>query len=212
MPRTSASLGDHLVVGAFFIFMLNGKKIIAWLENNKWRILAKNLVYIEGMNPDGSLNNDAHNYFNDLRLIVRERGEIDGCWVATTEPGRYYTQNPMNKGGAARIAFGNYKDAWAIGKHHNQDALVQVGAITVHRDLNKDGFRVGDKLDTGNYFGINQHTTSNAPTEVGRWSAGCCVGQSPVGHAKFMQMCRDMGRRYFDTTIIAGDSFTTWKP
>lgn len=190
--------------------MIDGKKLIGWLEENKWRILARNLIYVEGMNPDGTLNNDAHNYFNDLRLIVANTGEIMGCWAATTEPGRYYTDFPMNKGGAARIAFGNYKDAWAIGKHYSQDALVQVGAITVHRDLNKDGFRIGDRLDVG-LFGINQHTTSNSPIEVGKWSAGCQVGQSPVGHAKFMQMCRDMGRKKFDTTIIPGDKFSAWQ-
>ncbi|MGL5926710.1 MAG: peptidoglycan-binding protein, partial [Chroococcidiopsis sp.] len=145
------------------------------------------------------------NYFNDLRLVVSNTGEIVGCWAATTEPGRYYTQNPMNPKGAARIAFGNYVDAWAIGRHHTQDALVQVGNITVHRDLNKDGMRTGDKLDTGSSFGINQHTTSNNPLEIGKWSAGCLVTPSPTSHAKFMQLMRDSGRKYFDTTIIPGD-------
>lgn len=192
--------------------MLDGKKIIAWMEENKWRILASNIVYLEGVNPDGTLNNDAHNYFNDVRSIVTGKGVVIGAWASSTEPGRYYTNNPMNPGGAARIAFGNYKDAWAIGKHYSQDALVQVGAITVHRDLNKDGFRVGDKLDTGNSFGINQHTTSNNPIEVGKWSAGCLVTPNPANHAKFMQLCRNMGKKTFDTTIIPGDKFSAWQP
>ncbi|MDZ8140831.1 MAG: hypothetical protein RM049_37020 [Nostoc sp. DedQUE04] len=39
---------------------------------------------------------------------------------ASTEPGKYYTENPMNSNGAFRIAFGNYQDAWKIGKHHEQ--------------------------------------------------------------------------------------------
>ena len=48
----------------------------------------------------------------------------------------------MDRNGAARIAFGQYK-AWAVGTHHATQpsahaALVQVADVTVYRDLNKD--------------------------------------------------------------------------
>ena len=29
----------------------------------------KNIVYLEGVNADGSLNNDAPNVFNDVRIV-----------------------------------------------------------------------------------------------------------------------------------------------
>ena len=69
------------------------------------------IVYAEGLNPDGTPNNDEPNKFNDTRFAIKfvdEVPKIVGAWEATTEPGRRYTYNPMNPGGAARIKFGQY--------------------------------------------------------------------------------------------------------
>ena len=66
-----------------------------------------NIVYVEGMNPDGTPNDNEENKWNDLRLLIRfEGGEprIIGKWAATTEPGRYYIEHPLNPGGAARVS------------------------------------------------------------------------------------------------------------
>jgi peptidoglycan hydrolase-like protein with peptidoglycan-binding domain len=143
-----------------------------------------NIVYVEGMNPDGTPNGDEANKWNDLRLVIGfEGGEprIIGKWAATTEPGRYYTDHPLSPLGAARIEFGQYK-SWQVGMHHpnkpsGHEALVQTGGqVTVCRDLNKDGLRTGDKRDTGE-FGINQHWGYDL-AEVDNASAGCLVGQS----------------------------------
>lgn len=59
----------------------------------------------------------------------------------------------MNRLGAARIAFGQYK-SWQVGIHNADSptahaALKQVGELTVHRDLNKDGKRTGDRVFVG---------------------------------------------------------------
>jgi putative peptidoglycan binding protein len=151
-----------------------------------------NIVYVEGMNPDGTANADEANKWNDLRLLIRfEGGEprIIGEWAATTEPGRYWTENPMSPLGAARIEFGQYK-SWQVGMHrNNHEALVQTGGeVTVCRDLNKDGQRTGDKRQTGE-FGINQHWGYDLP-EVEKASAGCLVGQSKDGHRQFMALVK----------------------
>ena len=107
-----------------------------------------NICYLEGCNLDFSKNDDRANIFNDLRLVftfsgegavVRDKPVLLGRWEATTEPSRFYTQNPMNRKGAARIKFGYYS-AWRIGVHGNSDpheALVQVAPVSVHRDLKK---------------------------------------------------------------------------
>lgn len=179
-----------------------------------------NIVYVEGMNLDGSLNNDAPNVFNDLRLVLIGQGAgtvaISGKWEATTEPGDYYTYNKLNPKGAARIAFGQY-DAWQVGMHgkgrNAHEALVQTGGpVTVHRDLNKDFIRTGDELDTG-YFGINQHHGyNNAYGNVGRASAGCLVGRTIAGHRQFMQLVKSDPRYsknkslVYSTIIIPGDA------
>lgn len=169
-----------------------------------------NIVYMEGINLDGTVNTDKPDQWNDLRTVIKVSGnpKIIGCWQATTEPGVYYTNNPLNSGGAARIAFGQYK-AWKIGTHKNHEALVQVGGpVTVMRDGNGDGFRTGDPKNVG-YFGINQHWGGDA-SSIGRWSAGCLVGQSKDGHREFIRLIKTDSRYQqnsdyiFWTTILDG--------
>ena len=68
----------------------------------------RNIVYVEGANADGSANDDKPNRFNDKRIVleVDKNGKpsILDQWKATTEPGSFYTLNPHNDKGAARIA------------------------------------------------------------------------------------------------------------
>ena len=193
-------------------------RIVNYMLLKKYHVSVKpkeyNIVYVEGMNADGRENTDAPNKFNDRRIVIEIVDgvpKIRGNWEATTEPGTYYTKYPMNKKGAARIAFDQFK-AWRVGKHKTQyPALRQVKSITVHRDRNKDGSRVGDSLDTGIFY-INQHHANNQPRhDIGLWSAGCLVGRTKAGHEEFMKIIMS-DRRYklnenylFETTIIAGD-------
>lgn len=175
-----------------------------------------NIVYVEGMNGDGTLNSDLPNQFNDRRMVIEfvdGKPKLVGNWEATTEPGYHYTNRPMNPKGAARIAFGQYK-AWRVGIHGNSEpheALVQVAPIKVHRDANKDMRRTGDKTDEG-IFGINQHWGYDCPhTNIGLASAGCLVGRTRSGHREFMKLIKQDIRYRLDnnylfmTTIIAGD-------
>jgi hypothetical protein len=119
----------------------------------------------------------------------------------------------MNPKGAARIAFGQYR-AWAVGRHGNSEpheALIQVGAVKVHRDYNKDFIRTDDCIEEG-LFGINQHYGYDLPrSDIGLASAGCLVGRTRVGHRDFMRIIKS-DRRYqenknfiFTATIIPGD-------
>ena len=181
-----------------------GSRILDYMIQRNYRVRDFNIIYIEGVDPDTfALNNDIPDLWNDTRNVIMRGGEIVISAVATTEPGRFYSQQPMNPNGAARIKFGQFQDAWIIGKHHQQEALVQCNPIAVHRDLNKDGYRTGDNIQTG-LFGINQHTTSNGPSTIGRWSAGCLVGRYPVTHKKFIELCRRSGAKLFDTTVLDG--------
>ncbi|HEY9691142.1 MAG TPA: peptidoglycan-binding protein [Oculatellaceae cyanobacterium] len=182
-----------------------------------------NIVYVEGMNEDGSLNSDEPNCFNDRRILIQVINGVPvivGNWQATTEPGSYYTYNPMNRKGAARILFGQYK-AWQIGYHGNADrhqALVQTGNLTVCRDFNQDFKRTADRRDTG-LFGINQHWGYDYPyNNVYKASAGCLVGRFRQGHREFMSIIKQDDRYQtnkeylFYTTIIAGDDLVAKFP
>lgn len=195
-------------------------RIVKYMQTKKYQIFQGikkyNIVYIEGMNADGTLNSDPPNYFNDRRMVIQIVDGVPamvGNWEATTEPGFRYTDRPMNPAGAARIKFGQYK-AWQVGIHGTGDrheALIQTGGeITVHRDLNKDYQRVGDKTDTG-YFAVNQHWGYDLPhNNVYYASAGCLVGRMRQGHREFMslikqdQRYRENDRYIFYTTVIYG--------
>ncbi|MGL4619158.1 MAG: hypothetical protein ACRCZS_08880 [Chroococcidiopsis sp.] len=185
-----------------------GKKAIAYMRSKGYKIRAWNIVYFEGLDADDlvTVNSDRIDYWNDVRSVITDDGDVILAATATTEPGWYYRLNRMNPKGAAQLAFGQYLDCWRIGKHFTQDALVQCNTLKVFRDKNEDGSRAGDPVDTG-LFGINQHTTSSAPDLVGRNSAGCLVGKFPATHAKFMNICRSMGLETFDTSLIPGDDF-----
>jgi hypothetical protein len=179
-----------------------------------------NIVYVEGVGEDGTLNDDAPNKWNDRRLVIQIKNRkpvFVGNWDATTEPGFFYVFNPLNPGGAARIAFGQYK-AWQVGVHNagkpsGHPALVQRGEITVHRDFNKDMKRTGDKTDVGSAFAVNQHKGFNMPPgEIGKASAGCLVGRTNKGHEEFMALVKTDPRfskasngYMYMTTVIAGD-------
>lgn len=183
-----------------------------------------NIVYVEGMNEDGSPNNDEANKFNDLRCVITFRnGEpiMLGKWQATTEPGYFYDRDhPINRDGAARIKFGQYKDAWKVGMHRgNHEALVQVGNVTVCRDLNRDMERTGDAEQTG-LFGINQHWGYDQPADnIGKASAGCLVGRTKNGHRAFMEIVKsdprfvhDAGFLFTSTILAAADILGPGEP
>jgi hypothetical protein len=203
-------------------------KIVAYMKVKGYQIHTtdgkRNIVYVEGMNTDGTLNDDRPNWFNDVRCVFEYRGdtpEMLGIWQATTEPGLFYTQHPLNPNGCARIQFGQYR-AWKVGRHGNQDnheALVQCDNVTLCRDLNRDFSRKSDKLFTGFNFGINQHWGGDSPVDaIGRWSAGCLVGRMREGHREFMRIVKEdvdyvKNKGYvFSTTIIAGDDLVKMFP
>jgi peptidoglycan hydrolase-like protein with peptidoglycan-binding domain len=178
------------------------------------------IVYVEGADESGEPNADVFNKFNDRRVVLAiENGKpkILLNVLATTEPGKFFTDHPENPEGAARIAFDQYK-SWRVGIHKANtptahEALVQVANVAVFRDLNQDGKRTGDKIDVGSAFGINQHSGHNAsPDNIGKASAGCLVGRSTDEHKQFMKLIKtdprfkeaSNGYRYM-STVIAGD-------
>ena len=198
------------------------KRVLRYMVKKKYWIARApdmyNVVYVEGLDPDGNLNEDRPNEWNDRRMIIRilpdGRPEMLANDQSTTEPGRYYTVNPMNRFGAARIAFGQYK-AWVDGMHKGyQPALVQKGYLRIHRDLNKDGKRsASDVIVVGDSFGLNQHSTDadNTPIYVDKYSAGCLVGRRYRWHLDFIQTLRKdlryvMNKGYvFMATVVNGD-------
>lgn len=198
---------------------LAGRIVIAMQKNGYW--IARhpdcvNIVYIEGMDPDGRLNDNRNNVFNDLRIVFRVQPsgvpEILGLWEGTTEPSRKYTLEPMDPGGAFHIKFGQYK-AWIHGFYHTQEALVQAGEIEGYRDPHKTFRRDLNYPVRGANFGVHQHWGYDLPHDnMGNSSAGCLVGRSTAGHRKFMDLIMGDPRyaankayRFMTAIMPAGD-------
>lgn len=169
-----------------------------------------NLVYLEGINGDGSSNDNAVDRYNDLRCVisVREgRPVLLGAWAATTQPGWHWIQRPPEDvrdpvKAAAHIALGQYK-AWCVGTHHGStehEALVQRAVIRVHRDRDRNGRRDGDPVFERADYGINQHH-GNGSSTVGAYSAGCLVASSVAGHREFLRLAKT------DARFLASNSY-----
>jgi len=195
---------DHALQGAEPLPLapgndLAGRIIAAMVRKGHW--VARhpdclNIVYVEGMDADGRPNGNPPNEFNDRRMVIRIGRDgvpkIEGSWEATTEPGRYWTEHPMNPRGAARIAFGQYK-SWCVGDYHGVESLLEAAPITVYRDLAQDYKREGAP-DVGN-FGMHHHWGYDLPKQdLGRSSAGCLVGRMRPDHERFMALIKSDAR------------------
>jgi len=195
-------------------------RLVAYMQSKNYVLFTGekevNIIYLEGADTDGKPNADALNVWNDRRIVLLfkcDRPVIVLNVTATTEPGRHFTNNPMNPLGAARIQFNQFA-AWRMGWHKNgHEALVQAAPVVVHRDFNKDGARTNDRLDAG-IFHINQHHGGDSPLQdIGRWSAGCLVGQKVKEHASFIALCKQdpkyiKNRGFlFYTAVLPGDDF-----
>lgn len=165
---------------------------------------AVNIIGVEGINPDFSVNDDRPNSFNDLFLLlgVNKDGKFRYLLksVGTTEPGTHYTVNAMNAAGAARVVIDTkHENIWQVGYHGRGNgrhlALVQTGnQICVTRDKNKDYARTNDRVMCG-YYGINFHGGYNMPlNNIGRASAGCAVIRLMKEQAAAMKI---IGTDYF---------------
>jgi len=146
------------------------------------------------------------NTFND---VVGLAWKYNGEWTlkkyaATTDPGLYYFANPINQKGTHIMKEGQYRGAYATGKHQGKyGALIQVGPVDFYTDNDRD--LVFDKtlVERGIYIGANIHSVINssipdllaAPLSyfpnkessvVHKWSAACQVLANPRKYLEFM--------------------------
>tara|TARA_R110002012_G_scaffold27653_2_gene88233 strand:+ start:264 stop:839 length:576 start_codon:yes stop_codon:yes gene_type:complete len=147
------------------------------------------------------------NQFDDtIALVYRDEtgGWVQREFTCTTDPGAYWTNNPMRTSGTAVLCPGQYK-SYSIDKHRGQyDALCQrLGPVKVWRTpagekIEWDSF---DEGKAGNYS-INIHSSgSHLSTEVNKWSAGCTVLADPLEWYTFMRIVKKSAELY-------GNAFT----
>ena len=177
----------------------------------KWFIDPKNKDYdvnIVGIR-NSETGNEVTNKFDD-KITVSYK--IDGewkfhCYDCTTDPGKHWVENIMNKHGVAILKPGQYRGSHKIRKHQGRyDALGQQKPVKVYRDNNKDGkYDLSEENVHEGIYGINIHRATKyagkKSTQIDRWSAGCQVIASNDDWTEFMKIMRK-------ARAIWGNSFT----
>lgn len=138
----------------------------------------------------------------------------DGNWQlhqfpATTDPGTYWLENPLNPQGTAILKAGQYIGSHTIGMHRGKyEALVQQRPVTVIREYDRKAVLdlLNGQEDTG-LFGINiHHAQAEGITKyVDKFSAGCQVFANIADFTLFMQLCyrhRGLYGNIFTYTLI----------
>jgi hypothetical protein len=143
--------------------------------------------------------------FND-HIIIAHGGQVE-IYLATTDPGVYYTLRPLNKKGAAHLCYGFHKNGWMLGLHKGKPGLVQHGnKVTVWRDENMNFAKDPGEIVESGYFGINFHRQGDDDDLIERASAGCQVFRHEDDLEEFLDICRtyDKGirRKRFSYLVV----------
>lgn len=144
------------------------------------------------------------NRFNDWLTVSYLSADATWCYFAfpaTTDPGLYYRQHPMNVAGTAIMLPGQYRGAYRIGWHKSYTALRQARPIRFARDANRDAkLDVDSSVVVEEVIAANIHRASAqlASKNVDRWSAGCQVIADPWHFSFLMALCRESAKLHGD--------------
>lgn len=162
------------------------------------------------------------NLFDDLLYLIytNNQGQIFVKeYPITTDPGKYYLQNPSNPNGTAILVPKQYINKWIIRPHAGRyPALGQERPVMVYRDNNLDlvlNFDVGT-IQTG-VFGINIHRSNSKSesTYVNKWSAGCQVFKRARDFNELMAIAnksKTVLSNNFSYTLLVENDFNTVDP
>lgn len=149
--------------------------------------------------------------FDDTLFLVYtdNEGEIHiKFYECTVDPGIPWLISPMNPGGAAAIAPGQYRRVWKLGNFKGTDALRQIGNFRIFRDNDKNAmFNYNPKTIMPSPFtdGIFLHEHFQKPDvaiRVNDSSAGCVVLRSRKDHNQLMELLK------LQAANGKGDTFT----
>lgn len=162
-------------------------------------------------------SNKISNQFDDLIGVAYKYQPDKWCmdlYEATTDPGKYWLNNPMTPAGTAILMPGQYRGAYKLGKHQGKYmALVQNKPVRVWRDNNKDDvLDFNGRISQEGNFGINIHRSSPYDRSylVDKWSAGCQVFKKSIDYDNFIILCVKASKiygQYFTYTLFNESEF-----
>lgn len=179
------------------------RKGYAWFDGNKPYNV--NIVGVRSGSKNAGL------YDDNLYLVYRDDSlHLKSYqYQITTDIGRYYLTNMMNRKGGAILVPNQYRSVYKLDLHNGKyEALCQRnGNVCVYRDNDGDN-RLDmnpDTIDCG-MFGINIHRSSKFNTEdssdtIGKYSAGCQVFKINKDFDDFLKIIKKASK-------IWGNKFT----
>lgn len=200
-PGSSVMVPPPVARSRFTLGSDLASKIIRAMERKGYAVSAApgtfNMIYVEGMDVDGTPNHNRFNAFDDIRVLIQVADggvpKIVHVGEATTEPGKFWTDNRMNPDGAFHIALGP-QTCWRMGEYHNAPALVQCLPIKGYRD-GQNHYRREGPLLTEPDIGVHHHGGYNlSRDDLGRSSAGCQVERLVSGHLQSMTILKSDAR------------------
>lgn len=148
--------------------------------------------------------NHEPNKFQDHIYIVWNNSLY--CYSCTTIPGTTYLQKLLNPEGCAVYCPGQYIDAYKVGKHKGNPALVQSATVKVYRDKDLDIYaeKTGEPVNAPEACKLNIHGTYQKWKSIliGGYSAGCQVLNVPDEFDEFMSLCNKVAQDKFTYTLI----------
>ncbi|WP_078125875.1 hypothetical protein [Leptospira alexanderi] len=108
------------------------------------------------------------NKYDDLLCLVK--GDELKVFVGTVDPGRKYTESPMNPRGCAHLLSGLHWFKREL--HKGEPAFAQAKPVKVWRDRNRNNEN-DDGFEDEDFFGIFIHPGSGNQSRIDGWSAGC---------------------------------------
>lgn len=154
--------------------------------------------------------NSQSNKFDDFGFVafVNQIGEPHlFTFACTTDPGKYYLQNPLDRNGCIITVPGQYIEVFGRGLHNgNYECFKQKKHMCYVRDNNKDTildfdlYRDSTKRKINAFWGINGTNLHRASVIkllqwVERYSAGCTVVQSATKFKQLIEL-RDASVNY----------------
>ncbi len=150
------------------------------------------------------------NVFDDYIVLCQEsKNKYFKGWMATTEAGLYWLNNPMNVKGTGVLIPNQYRNCWKIGTHgkglNAHEALVQIAPVEVYRDSDRDNIAEKTNIKDKGLFGINIHSTGKtswvAP-KIDKWSAGCQVFPNYDSFKEFMKELKESKFTVFSYVLL----------
>ena len=180
-----------------------------WFTDSKDKGYDVNIVGVR----NSSTNNEVTNKFDDCITVSYKIGGDwkFHCYEATTDPGKHWVENIMNKHGVAILKPGQYRGSHKLRLHQGKYlALGQKKPMKIYRDANLDGkYDLIEESVREELIGINIHRATSRSggksTRVDKWSAGCQVIADNDDWHVFLDICqtaRDIHGNSFSYTLI----------